>query len=160
MSVLDGRTGWTQNGLSELEIKFVVALRDVMDALGGLLQPGTNGLVALALERGLSLPDVTELVATARRAIVLATTAAYPEGVRGAWRRFRSRGDTLAEFGREVHIARALCEGVRVVRALAREDALDAYTLKLADLTTLRPFEWRDAAAALDRLEEEEEPEP
>jgi hypothetical protein len=57
MSVLDGGpTGWTQNDLSEVEIKFVVALRDVMDALGDLLQPGTNVLVALALERGDSAP--------------------------------------------------------------------------------------------------------
>jgi hypothetical protein len=58
-----------------------------------------------------------------------------------------------------VDVARALCEGVRVVKALGREEALDAYTLKLVDLTTLQPFEWRDAAGALDR-DEEEEPEP
>jgi len=159
MSVLDRRTGWTQDDLSALEIKFVVGLRDVMGALGRLLQPGTNVLVALALERGLSLQHITELVEMGQRSIEVVLTATYPEGVRGAWRRFRSRRNSLAQFGREVDVARALCEGVRVVKALRREEALDAYTLKLVDLTTLQPFEWRDAAGALDR-DEEEEPEP
>ena len=100
MSVLDRRTGWTQDDLSALEIKFVVGLRDVMGALGRLLQPGTNVLVALALERGLSLQHITELVEMGQRSIEVVLTATYPEGVRGAWRRFRSRRNSLAQFGR------------------------------------------------------------
>jgi hypothetical protein len=93
-------------------------------------------------------------VETARRSIEVVMTATYPEGVRGAWRRFRLRGDPLAQFGREVAVAGALREGVRVVKALGQEDALYPSTPKLADLTALQPFEWRDAAAALDREEE------
>jgi hypothetical protein len=152
MSVLDGRDpGWTPSDLSKIEIKLILGLRDVMDTLGGLLRPDTNVLVALALERRQSLRDLAELVETARRSIEVATTRAYPEGVRGAWRRFRSQGNPLARLARELAAAGALSEAVRVVKALEQEDMLAPQTLKLADLTTtLQPFEWEGAAAALD----------
>ncbi len=64
-----------------------------------VLEPGSNGpLFALALERGLSLRQVTALVETAQRLIVIAMKATHPEGWRGAWRRFRSRSNPLLKW--------------------------------------------------------------
>jgi hypothetical protein len=139
-SVLGGSSKITQR-----ETRLVHALFNVQDRLADC-----SRLIAVAvgLERGMSLKQVTDLVDAACRSIDATLEYVYPTGWRQSWRRlgwfFRrwSPDDPLARMAREAHLAVALRDAMHVIKALGLEHRLYPQTLKLAELADLPLQYW------------------
>lgn len=134
---------WTNTDVSELETQLVAGLHLLQSYLRQAVRPQfCLPLIAVGVNRGLSLRNVMELVQAAHRSIDVVLAETYPTGWRGSWRRFRSRSTPAAQRLREITLAVVLRDAVRVMKALRLEEYLSLDVMKLAELADTPRDSW------------------